>query len=120
MATGAEVTADNCPSSILLDQVRPAAQARDEVQPDQAVEVTDDCDALSGCVPGSHQGKCFHVAIARPGNFPIQEVEAVNSSHGDLRGQEEREPLFVDRAKPEGADILSRMENPGLQSSALK
>lgn len=60
------------------------------MQPDQAVEVTDDRDALSGCVPGSHQGQGFHIAIARPGDLPVQEVEAVNSSHGNLQEQEER------------------------------
>lgn len=69
------------------------------MQSDQAVEVTDDWDALPGCVPGPHQGQRFHIATARPGDLPVQEVEAVNSSHGDLQGQEERELLFVDRSK---------------------
>lgn len=82
------LTTHDCPSSILLDQICSAHQARDKVQPDQAVKVTDDGDAFSGCIPGSHQGQSFHVAITRPGDFPIQEVEAVNGSHGSLQGRE--------------------------------
>lgn len=56
------------------------------MQSDQAVKVTDHGDAFSGCIPGSNQGQSFHVAIAGPGDLPIQEVEAVNGSHGSLRG----------------------------------
>lgn len=50
------VTADDSPSSVLLAEVCSAPQSRDEMQPDQAVEVTDDGDALPGRVPGPNQG----------------------------------------------------------------
>ena len=89
------LTTHDRPSSILLDQVRSAHQARDEMQPDEAVEVTDDGDAFSGCVPGSNQGEGFHVAVARPRDFPVQEVEAVDGSHGSLQGQGAREVVFA-------------------------
>lgn len=65
------------------------------MQSDQAVEVTDDSDAFSGRVPGSDEGQSFHVAIAGPGDLPIQEVEAVNSSHGSLQGRGKREVFFA-------------------------
>ena len=61
------------------------------MQPDQAVEVTDDGDAFPGRVPGSNQGEGFHVAVAGPGDFPVQEVEAVDGSHGSLQGRAARE-----------------------------
>ena len=60
------------------------------MQPDEAVEVTDDGDAFSGRVPGSNQGEGFNVAVAGPGDFPVQEVEAVDGSHGGLQGQRAR------------------------------
>ena len=89
------LTTHDRPSSILLDQVCSAHQARDEMQPDEAVEVTDNGDAFSGRVPGSNQGEGFHVAVAGPGDFPVQEVEAVDSSHGSLQGRGAREVVFV-------------------------
>lgn len=50
------LTTHDCPSPILLDQICSAHQARDKVQPDEAIKVTDDGDAFSGRVPGSNQG----------------------------------------------------------------
>ena len=65
------------------------------MQPDEAVEVTDDGDAFSGRVPGSNQGEGFNVAVAGPGDFPVQEVEAVDGSHGSLQGRGAREVVFA-------------------------
>ena len=67
------------------------------MQPDEAVKVTDDRDALPGRVPGANQGQGFHVAVAGPGDFPVQEVEAVDGSHGSLRGGEESRGLCLVR-----------------------
>lgn len=86
------------------------------MQPDEAVEVTDDGDALSGRVPGSNQGEGFHVAVAGPGDFPVQEVEAVDGSHGSLQGRAARERWPLLSKLKEHAQCAGRKESEDIRA----